>query len=73
MPKWLSSALILIGVIAVASLTLLPRSVTVTVTTNNVSENEYTTVYNGKVHIETTHNGAVATAAPESRNGEDKN
>lgn len=34
MPKWLSSTLIVIGFIALIALAVLPREITVTVTTN---------------------------------------
>ena len=73
MPKWLSSTLIAVGLLALILLATLPRSVEVEVTvTNNVRNNatsEKTLNYNGDVYERYYHNGAVKT--PPSEEDED--
>ncbi len=62
MPKWLSSTLVAIAVIAFIVMALLPKNVTVTVTSTvqNNSTSERSITYNGDVQYNADHHGAVA-------------
>lgn len=62
MPKWLSSLIIFLGFIALIALALLPRNISVDVTTNVKNDTtNHTTINNYKAD----HNGAVQAPSPE--------